>query len=354
MKRLATAAWILVGLVCGACGGQDYLADPPERLSEIGLFVGEVHAHQPAEGVVPYDVTTPLFSDYASKFRFIRVPEGRSGLYDPDRAFELPVGTILSKTFSYPVDERDPAKGWRHLETRLLIRGEGGWGALTYVWNRGQKDGNLELAGDDQVVSWIDRRGDIRVNDYMIPNTNQCGQCHKVNGEMMPIAVKTRFLNKDYAYDQERRNQLIYWGEHGLLSGVPSDVEDAPRFPVWDDSSTGSVERRARAYLEANCAHCHSPGTSAWSAGLDLRASTTDPSLLGVYKTAAAAGRGTGDRVYDIVPGDASRSILTYRLASTEPDVAMPELGRRDVHREGLALIRQWIDEMPTTSNVSK
>ena len=338
---------ILLIAVCAACGNRGYLADPPKRLSDFGLFVGDVHAHDPAPGVVPYDVTSSLFSDYTKKFRYIHLPEGASAIYDSDRAFDLPVGSILSKTFSYPVDERDPKKGWRHVETQLLIRGNDQWGALVYVWDRGQKDGYLEVAGDDQVVSWIDKAGNIRVNDYMIPNTNQCKQCHSQDGEMVPIGVKARFLNKDYAYPEATRNQLTHWKDQGMLTGVPKDVDHAPRLSVWDDRTTGSVERRARSYLEANCAHCHSPGASAWSAGLDLRAATTEPGRLGVYKTATAAGRGAGDRTYDVVPGDANASILVYRLASTEPDIAMPELARRDVHHEAVALISQWIDEMP-------
>ena len=350
MRRTGSAATLLACALIVACGPRDPLANPPDRLSDLDLFVGDVHEHRPAPGVMPYDVTTPLFSDYSHKFRFIRLPrDGSTALpvvYDAEETFDLPVGTLLSKTFSYPVDARDADKGWRHLETRLLIRGAKGWGALTYVWNRGQQDGYLEVAGDDQVVSWIDGTGAVRVNDYMVPNTNQCAQCHNMNGEMVPIGVKARFLNKDFDYEDGTRNQLDHWRDHGMLDGLP-DVSRTAGLAVWDDPATGSVKDRARAYLEANCAHCHSPGASAWNTGLDLRASTTDPSLLGVYKTASAAGRGTSDRRYDIVPGRPDASILLYRLISKEPDVAMPELARRDVDREGVALVRRWIEEMP-------
>ena len=34
---------------------------------------------------------------------------------------------------------------------------------------------------------------------------------------------------------------------------------------------------------------------------------------------------------------------LLYRMASTEPGVAMPELGRTVPHAEGVQLIRDWI-----------
>ena len=63
-----------------------------------------------------------------------------------------------------------------------------------------------------------------------------------------------------------------------------------------------------------------------------------------------AAGLGSGGRSFDIVPGQPDQSILTYRIASIDPGVMMPELGKRLVHEEGVALIRQWIAAMPNAS----
>jgi hypothetical protein len=37
------------------------------------------------------------------------------------------------------------------------------------------------------------------------------------------------------------------------------------------------------------------------------------------------------------------QSILAYRIGSTHPGAMMPELGKRLVHEEGVALVRQWI-----------
>ena len=51
--------------------------------------------------------------------------------------------------------------------------------------------------------------------------------------------------------------------------------------------------------------------------------------------------------MYDIVPGRPDESILAYRIASTHPGVMMPELGKRLVHDEGVALVREWIAAMP-------
>jgi hypothetical protein len=44
----------------------------PEKLSGWGIFEGKLAALKPGQGVVPYGLNTPLYSDYAEKMRFIR------------------------------------------------------------------------------------------------------------------------------------------------------------------------------------------------------------------------------------------------------------------------------------------
>ena len=71
-----------------------------------------------------------------------------------------------------------------------------------------------------------------------------------------------------------------------------------------------------------------------------------DPTALGVYKTPVAAGRGSGNLSYAIVPGKPEKSILVYRMNTTDPGIAMPELGREQIHSEGVVLISEWIRQM--------
>ena len=59
-----------------------------------------------------------------------------------------------------------------------------------------------------------------------------------------------------------------------------------------------------------------------------------------------AAGRGAGDYEFSIVAGHPDESILLYRLNSAVPGVAMPELGKASVDRQGVAVVRRWIAEM--------
>jgi hypothetical protein len=51
---------------------------------------------------VTYELATPLFTDYALKWRVLFIPNGQKAAYNPDRAFDLPVGTVIAKTFYYP------------------------------------------------------------------------------------------------------------------------------------------------------------------------------------------------------------------------------------------------------------
>ncbi len=97
-----------------------------------------------------------------------------------------------------------------------------------------------------------------------------------------------------------------------------------------------------------NCAHCHNPVGSASNSGLFLNPEAADVAVAtGIYKRPVAAGRGSGGHDFAIAPGDPDRSIMVHRMSSTEPGVAMPEVGRSMVHDEGVALIRAWISSLP-------
>jgi parallel beta-helix repeat protein len=318
----------------------------PRKLSEYGFFEGNGSTQKPVAGVVPYDLNTPLFSDYTSKYRFVRVPEGKTVSYKEDDAFDFPVGSQIVKTFSMPHDMKDAKKGEQLLETRVIERKPTGWYGFAYVWNKEQTDATLSLGGSTIDVSWKHSDGSTRTNNYVVPHANQCKSCHVATEKtFLPLGPKARNLNKEFAYHSGKENQLAHWTHAGILTGAP-DASHAPRAARFDDPTTGSVEQRARVWLDVNCAHCHNPGGPARTTGLDLRLSQNNAAKIGVYKSPVAAGHGSGDNKYDIVPGKPEESIIVYRLESTEPGVMMPELPRRLVPEEATALIREWIAQM--------
>lgn len=301
----------------------------PVKLSDYGFFADLVK-RTPAPRVVSYDLETALFSDYTVKQRFIYVPAGAKAKYDPAGAFDFPVGSALIKTFGY-----GEGAAFKPIETRLLLRRASGWVAIPYVWNAEGTDAVLKRAGTRLAVSFTDSSGKPRQISYAVPNQNQCKDCHALAGQIAPIGPKARYLNHG--------GQLQKLVAAGLLDRAPAD---APRVARWDDPK-GPLDARARAYLEINCAHCHNPAGAASNSGLFLELDRKEPVTIGIGKRPVAAGRGSGGREFAIAPGDAEASILIYRLRSTDPGIAMPELGRATAHDEGIALLSQWIDSMP-------
>lgn len=328
---------------------QEYKATAPkEKLSEYNFFDGNIAEQKPASGVTPYSLNTPLFSDYAEKLRFVKLPEGTKAVYNDKEVLDFPVGTTLIKTFYYPNDFRNVAKGRRIMETRLLIHEAEGWKALAYVWNDEQTEAYLEVAGETTQVSYIDLNGKKKKHEYSVPNLNQCKGCHNLNEQMRPIGPSARQLNGYYSawgINQGSENQLVAWQKMGILQDLPA-IEQVPKAPVWNKPETGSIDERARIWLDINCAHCHRLGGPAQTSGLNLSIHEADPLAFGILKTPVAAGRGSGNKKFDIVPGKPEESILLYRIESVDPGEMMPEVGRKTAHKEGIELVKEWIKQI--------
>jgi uncharacterized repeat protein (TIGR03806 family) len=322
---------------------------PREKLSEYHFFEGNMAEQKPTKGVIPYSLNTPLFSDYAEKLRFIQLSDNGKAVYNDKEVLDFPVGTTLIKTFYYPNDFRNTDKGRRIMETRLLIHEAEGWKALVYVWNDEQTDAFLEVAGDTKEISYTDQNGKKKKHAYSIPNLNQCKGCHNRNEQMSPIGPSARQLNGTYhawGLPEGTENQLIAWQKTGILQDLPA-IEQVPKAPIWNKPETGSIDARARIWLDINCAHCHRSGGPAQTSGLNLSIHESDPLAMGILKTPVAAGRGSGNLKFDIVPGKPEESIIRYRIESTDPGEMMPEVGRKVIHKEGVELIKEWIKQMP-------
>lgn len=355
----------------------------PPTLAEWGVLHIDDGVLAPAAGVRVYELNTPLFSDYAEKLRTVWVPPGQSAKYTANATFEFPLGTIVSKTFYYPrsapvgttatdaIAARLELAAVRLIETRLLVRREAGWEALSYVWDDTQRVATLRRAGEIiplEIVTASANGARTQRFDYVVPDINQCAGCHETEVKrkaLSPIGLAARHLNRDLDYGTAMgpANQLMAWSEAGLLTGLPQAASLAsqsavsgtvsgmvsgaiPRAARWDDPAA-DLEARARAYLDINCAHCHNRAGPADTSGLSLDAAEGSSVALGVCKSPIAAGRGTGNRRFGIVPGYPEESILVYRMAAVDPQVMMPELGRTLAHAEGVELISAWIAAWP-------
>ncbi|MBP8810330.1 MAG: hypothetical protein KBG48_26820 [Kofleriaceae bacterium] len=359
-SRVAGAA-LAVALASG-CGGDD--GEPPPADCEVAAGTGPV---MPATGLcqelssyrlftdlpgqvaqpelVRFDLVEPLFSDYTDKARWLYLPPGQAAAWrDGDEPLALPVGAILVKSFAYPRDRRDPGAGRLLLETRLLLHQADGWRAASYVYRPDGSDADLSVAGEFLDTSWIHDDGATRTNRYVVPNINQCGNCHgEFDGVVAPLGPRARRLNRPAA--SGGGNQLEAMIAAGRLTGAPPAAAWPIDHALGDASA--SLDQRARTWLDVNCAHCHNPRGPARTSGLDLSIGQTEPERFGVCKTPVAAGPGSGGLRFDIVPGQPEQSILMFRLNSVEPAIRMPELGRNLVHAESVALLGEWITQLP-------
>ena len=347
--NIPVAAILLLAVLCTGAATRTqtrtvaFDTAPKTRLSDYGFFTGGMSALAPAPRVFAYEVNASLFSDYAEKARFLFLPEGEKMTCTDSLTLDFPNGSVLIKNFFYFHDAAHPDNGRRILETRLLLKEEKGWKALEYIWNDEQTDAMLEVAGANFPVQWTDISGKKRSIQYIAPNLNQCKGCHSYDGRFIPLGATIRQLNQ---YPSSG-NQLLSWQQSGLID-LPSgfDVSSAPRLADYRQASTDNIEDRARAYLDANCGHCHNPHGPANTSGMFLHIGEHNPERLGVDKAPVAAGRGSGNRKFGIVPGKPNESILIFRMESDDPGIRMPELGRQLPHQEGLDLIKTWIKEM--------
>jgi len=316
-------------------------------LADYNLFQGNDPRGPVTEAGLEYDLTTPLFSDYANKYRFVFVPPGEAASYDATGIFDMPVGTIISKTFAFDL----PGGGERVVETRLLVRRASRWKSLVYLWDETLTTATFAPEGAIVEVTFqhpADAPGVGRTIQYGVPDVNQCAGCHSgISDGMDLIGPKARLLNRPVPGDPLGPNQLVQWEAAGILTGLPSDLASVDRLPVWDDPADGTLGERARAYLESNCAHCHRPGGRAGFTSLWLNIETAEGFNLGFCKSPIAAGAGSGGLSFDVVPGNAAESILVFRMDSAEPAVEMPELAKAIVHDAGVDLVSSWVDSLP-------
>jgi len=358
--HLASASLYLL-VACASDGGDVPEAEPIEpnpappgtpwnTLAEWRLFE-DVERQLPASSVLPFEVNSVLYADDAEKQRFVWLPEGSKIGFRATERWEFPPGSILVKTFWFPNDARDLSAGRRLIETRLLVNEPEGWVGHTYVYSDAQRDAALLLTGRTVDVDWVDATGSERRQKYEVPNAFDCQSCHGTKPNTLPLGARTRQLERETDYGAGLENQIDHMASLGWFDAAPP----SPRERLVDPHSAGPITERARAYLDANCAHCHSDRGKAESTGLWLEYERTDPisgdpSDWGVCKFPTSAGQASGGLDYDIVPGDPDASILVYRVAATAAAVKMPPLLTRLADGHGVQVLREWILSMPPRS----
>lgn len=337
------------------------LAVMPRLLSETGVYEISHNSIKLASDYTAYSVDQNLFSDYALKWRAIKLGDSTQIKVDSNGFLIFPEGTILVKTFFYPnvlnaenttltvgknpplksVD-REVSRNHHFVETRLLVYKAGRWLPFVYLWSQDQSDAVQSSSGSLRLLQISIDGINKKPLHYHIPSVLECADCHggyNENETNRPLGLTLDQVNTSVLYNGKHVNQLELWKSYGISIAGQHERGDNP--------GSEDIEIMARKYLHVNCGHCHNSLGLAASSRLFLTHTTKSPFRLGVCKQHVAAGNASLGLTYDIEPGTPERSLLLQRMKSESPNIKMPELGRHWSDPWGIELVRLWIEEMP-------
>jgi putative heme-binding domain-containing protein len=327
-------------------GGRN--ADFPSTLSQTGLFTS-VQQHTPAPGVIPFAVNSRQWHDGATEKHWLALP-GVSSVTLHAEGKPVP-GLVYWHSFRmhFPKDAvlvRTQSLGGRRVETQILHFEGADWRGYTFAWRDDQADADLVPADGAEK----ELRDGTQKRVWQFPSRIQCMSCHSNQSEYA-LAFLPEQLNHP---GPDGRNQLVALTEGGYLRRVdadgrplpPFDAASAAREPrLADPSDAGQpVEARARAYLHANCGHCHSDhGGGSVPLRLKFPVAVADMQAVGVRPTRGDFGL---PDACIIKPGDPGASTLYFRMAKFGRD-RMPHIGSERPDEVALSLMEQWIAGLP-------
>lgn len=344
----------LLGIVCllgllhsAAVVHGDELGPPattlPMHLSQTRLYVPGSTTEVRADNL-PFSPQYPLWSDGATKRRWLHIPPGSFIDASQPDAWEFPRGTRLWKEFSQG----------RRIETRLIQRlQDGTWTYATYVWNEEGTDAQLAPAAGARALPVAG----APLGRYVIPSEPDCRACHE--GATAPVlgasALQLSSDRDPLAPHAEPRRagdaDLHTLLARGWLRNLPTALHGRP--PRIAASSP--VARAALGYLHGNCGHCHNDAASSPPVDLRLsRSATSDEAsdgelmrtLLGARPRYRVPGLPASAPLIDA--GHPETSVLTARMRSRDSRVQMPPIGTELVDNAALALLERWIhDQSP-------
>ena len=229
----------------------------PALLSDSGCF-SDLKALEPGPDLIPYEVNSALWTDGAFKPRFMVVPNPEQIKITMNGSWQFPNGSVLIKVFGLEFIAGD-AESRRAVETRFMVRNEGRWEYYTYQWNDAGDEAEL-LDARKTVEYTIEGPAGPEVLEYLFPQHDDCVTCHFQPHDEV-LGPKTSQINRSRNYDGVVANQLDAMFEIDLLTKVFGSSDginpgDEPRM-ANPQKGEGSLEGQARAYLDANCGHCH-------------------------------------------------------------------------------------------------
>lgn len=318
----------------------------PDRLSDLpALFLaGSGQGHQ-VGGVFPYEPSAKLWSDHAAKERYIALPDYAFAAPDLARmtftetdGWGFPENTVVVKNFLLPLDRRDPEGSLKRIETRILCKNAVGWKGFSFEWNEEETDAVRLETNKQRQFTVIDEQGVEQSYTWTYP-TLACFSCHTT--EPVLLGINTAQMNFAFTYPASgvTDNQLRTFQHLNLFDApLPGLPDLLPRMPEPLDTSA-DLESRARAYMAANCSHCHRPLQN-----LDFRWETPRENT-GMIDREPAGDLGLGPDARVVAAGKPELSVLLARMKSTGV-TRMPALGTTVEDTAATDLVTEWIESL--------
>jgi hypothetical protein len=330
---------LLTQALCITGGDISSTQMPPNHLSETGLYVN-IDTKTIAPANLMFAPQYPLWSDGAMKKRWIYLPPKQTIDAKQIDDWIFPVGTKFWKEFSFG----------KRVETRYLEKvAKSSWIFAAYIWNEGETD--AILVSEKGLKNYVQITAGVK---HDIPGVKDCKACHEGQGRDVVLGFNALQLSpardpnalhfEQFTHDMINFNDLI---KRKRISNV------SKRFIV-NPPMIEAVSPRARAalgYLHSNCGGCHNSTDPLSSVGMFLKymlANNSDQLKLSTvvghtskYKIPAFP----SNESFRILPGDPTRSVITYRMGTRNPYIQMPPLGTKIIDTMALDLITTWIKE---------
>ncbi|HVJ14203.1 MAG TPA: PQQ-dependent sugar dehydrogenase [Polyangiaceae bacterium] len=297
----------------------------PELLTQTGCVRPE-DPTKPADGLIPFSVALPFWSDGVEKERFLAIPDGATiDVSTTDGDFTLPPGGVTMKNFKWQ---------GKYFETRFFVRHDDGtYYGYSYEWNDEQTEATLVPAGG--------KPRSLPGLEWGYPSATQCFNCHsEAAGRSLGLETRQFNVPSTYAATGLKANQVDTLGHIGIFTAAPPALE--PYAAI--DNLAAPLDYRARSYLAANCSHCHREGGPA--RGNFASAQFDTPfAEMGVCNQAPDKGDLGVAGSFILTPGNHAASVMWLRMSQREANF-MPPIASKVADANGATLLAEWIDSL--------
>jgi len=308
---------------------------PPSTLECAGLYA-DFTRQTLSPTAKPYAPAVPLWSDGATKERWIELPPGTQIDVSNPNEWVFPIGTKLFKQFTYE---------GKRVETRMFQKTDTNfWVHATYAWNA------------DDTAATISYGATVPVGTdggtWVIPTSDDCDSCHRGRSDRI-----LGFEQVSLGLEGATGLTLLQLVVQNLVTPPPTQVN----LRIGDDGT--GLDGPALSWLHVNCGvTCHNANENAqgYGAGMRLR---LDPTLLDGTPTNAlwdplqttlgvpcVSGAVQGQP--RVVPGNPSASVIV-QLTTQRGILQMPPIASRFVDTADVATVIAWIQHMPQTDGGS-